>query len=182
MSFLKSSEYRRYGPAVIALLWIVFGIAMANMGRQNRDIPGREDLRQVSGIVDSLHEDSRHVRHGPDIYTLSFKLRGDGTEYVIDSGRRNGGKAYAGVKRALRRGSAVTLWYEAHPDFGNRPWQIDVEGRRLMHYRDIFDHESSEQMNVWLFLLGYLVLTPLALPLWWSWRKRVIAAEAEGKL
>jgi len=51
-----------------------------------------------------------------------------------------------------------------------------------MHYRDIFDHESSEQMNVWLFLLGYLVVTPLVLPLWWSWRKRVLAAAAEGKL
>ncbi len=182
MSFLKSSEYRRYGPAIIALLWIVFGIAMANMARQIRDIPGREDLRQVSGIVDSLHEDSRHVRHGPDILTLRLQLRGTDTEYIIDSGRRNGGKAYAGVKRALRRGSPVTLWYEEHPDFGNRPWQIDVQGRRLLDYRETFDHETGEQMNVWLFLIGYLVVTPLALPLWWSWRKRVLAAAAEGKL
>ncbi|MDP1672875.1 MAG: hypothetical protein Q8L65_07120 [Burkholderiales bacterium] len=182
MSFLKSNEYRRYGPAIIALLWIVLGIAMANMGRQNRDIPGREDLRQVSGIVDSLHEDWRHVRHGPNIYTLRLKLRGADTEYLINSGRLNGAQVYFRLNRELRRGSPVTLWYENHPEFGNRPWQIDQQGRRLLDYRETFDHETNEQMNVWLFLIGYLVITPLALPLWWSWRKRVAAAAAEGKL
>ncbi len=151
---------------------------MANLALQNRSIPARDDLSKISGIVDRMSEDSRHVRHGPDVYTLRLQLRGADTEYIIDNGRRNDPGAYARVSRALRRGSEVTLWYEPHPGLGNRPWQIDQQGQRLMDYRETFNHETDQQMNTWLILLGYLVASAIVIPLLVMWRRRVRAQYA----
>ena len=169
---------KRHGPAVFALLWLVTGIVLAMMAVQGRGIPGRNDLQKVSGIVDRLHEDSRYVRYGPNVYSLRLRLRGADAEYVINSGRLNGPGPYSRASRALQRGSAVTLWYEAHPDFGNRLWQIDQQGRRLMHYREVFDHETGEQMNTYLWLLGYLVASIAVVPLLLGWRRRIVQGTA----
>lgn len=84
------------------------------------------------------------------------------------------------MRRALRSGSEVALWYEAHPDFGNRLWQIDQQGRRLMHYRETFDHESGEQMNTYLWLLGYLVATLAVTPLLLWWYRRIAIGTANA--
>lgn len=169
---------KRHGPAIMALVWAVLGIALVMVAVQGRAVPGRNDLLRTSGIVDSLHEDSRYVRHGPNIYSLRLRLRGSDAEYVINSGRLNGPETYFRASRALRRGSDVTLWYEPHPDFGNRLWQIDQQGRRLMHYRETFDHETGEQMNAWLFLLGYLVASIAVVPLLLAWRRRIAMGTA----
>lgn len=170
---LRDSAFlNRHRPAIFALLWLVTGISFVMMAVQGKAIPKRDELRQAAGIIDALHEDSSYVRHGPDVYTLRLRLRGSDTEYLINSGRLNGAGPYARARRALQRGSEVALWYEAHPDFGNRLWQIDQQGRRLMHYRETFDHESSEQMNIYLWLLGYLVASIAVVPLLLSWRRR----------
>jgi hypothetical protein len=42
-----------------------------------------------------------------------------------------------------------------------------------MHYREIFDHESSEQMNTYLWLLGYLAASIAVVPLLLAWRRRI---------
>ncbi len=179
MSAFRDSDFRkRHGPAIIALAWLVIGIALVMMASQMRTIPGRDDLRQASGVIDNLHEDSRYVRHGPNVYMLRLQLLDADTEYRIDSGRLNLPASYFRASRALRRGNEVTLWYEAHPDFGNRLWQIDQGGRRLIDYRETFDHESSEQMNTWLILLGYLVATLAVVPLLLMWQRRVKAGDA----
>lgn len=179
---LRDNEFlMRHRPAIFGLLWAVLGIALLMSALQGRSIPGREDLRQVSGIVDSLRSDSRYVRHGPNIDTLYLRLRGADTEYLISSGRMNGPGPYTRASRALRRGSPVTLWYETHPDFGNRLWQIEQQGRRLLDYRETFDHETGEQMNNWLWLLGYLVSACAVVPLLLMWHKRLRTGEAKGK-
>jgi len=179
---LRDNEFlMRHRPALFGLLWAVFGIALLMAALQGRGIPGRDDLRQVSGIVDSLRTESRHVRHGPNIDTLHLRLRGADTEYVINSGRLNGPGPYTRVSRALQRGNPVTLWYEPHPDFGNRLWQIDQQGRRLLDYRDTFDHETGQQMDNWLWLLGYLLTAFAVAPLLLMWHKRLRAGEAKGR-
>lgn len=179
MTSLRDTEFvKRYRPEIFAMLWLVFGIVMANLALQNQSIPGRDDLTRVSGIIDRLSEDSRHVRHGPDVYTLHLQLRGADTEYIIDSGRRNDAGAYARTSRALRRGSEITLWYEQHPALGNRPWQIDQQGQRLMDYRETFNHETDQQMNTWLVLLAYIVASAIVIPLLVMWRRRVLARYA----
>lgn len=170
----------RHRPAIFGLLWGVLGIALLAGALQGKAIPGRDDLRQSTGIIDEMRVDSRYVRHGPNVYTLHLRLRGDNTEYLIDSGRLTGAAAYARASRALRRGSSVTLWYEPHPDFGNRLWQIDQQGRRLLDYREVFDHETGEQMNTYLWLLGYLVSSFAVVPLLLMWHKRLRAGEAKG--
>lgn len=176
---LRDSEFvKRYRPEIFALLWLVLGIAMASMTLNNQAIPGRDELLTVTGVIDNLNEDRRHVRHGDDVYTLQLQLRGSDAQYLIDSGRRNGA-AYFKVNRALRRGAEVTLWYEQHPGLGNRPWQIDHRGQRLMEYRAVFDHETDQQMQTWLFLLGYLVASAIVIPLLVMWRRRVRARYAE---
>jgi hypothetical protein len=179
---LRDNEFlMRHRPAIFGLLWGVLGIALLMSALQGRSIPGREDLRQVSGIVDSLRSDSRYVRHGPNIDTLYLRLRGADTEYVIDSGRMNGPGPYTRASRALRRGSPVTLWYETHPDFGNRLWQIEQQGRRLIDYRETFDLETGQQMNNWLGLLGYLLGSCAVIPLLLMWHKRLRAGEAKDE-
>jgi hypothetical protein len=180
MVSLRDSEFvKRHRPKIFALLWFVIGIALVMMATQVRGIPGRDELREVSGIIDSLHEDSRYVRYGPNVYMLRLQLRGADTEYHIDSGRLNLPASYFRASRALRQGNEVTLWYEAHPDFGNRLWQIDQHGRRLINYRETFDHESSEQMNTWLILLGYLLATFAVAPLLLMWQRRVKAHDGK---
>ena len=179
---LRDNEFlMRHRPAIFGLLWGVLGIALLAGALQGKAIPGRDDLRQATGIIDELRSDSRYVRHGPNVYTLHLRLRGDNTEYLIDSGRLTGATAYARASRALRRGSSVTLWYEAHPDFGNRLWQIDQQGRRLLDYREVFDHETGEQMNTYLWLLGFLVASFAVVPLLLGWHKRLRAGEAKAK-
>ncbi|MCW5603007.1 MAG: hypothetical protein KIT18_00440 [Burkholderiales bacterium] len=179
---LHDSEFlMRHRPALFGLMWCVAGIALLMSALQGQTIPGREDLRQASGIVDDLRTDSRYVRYGPNIDTLHLRLHGADTEYVIDSGRMNGPGPYTRASRALRRGSPVTLWYEPHPDFGNRLWQIDQQGRRLIDYRETFDHETSEQMNHWLWLLGYFVSALAVVPLLLMWHRRLRAGEAKVK-
>lgn len=177
-SLRDSAFVQRYRPEIFALIWLVFGIVMASLALQNQSIPGRDELTQITGTIDSLDEGRRHVRHGPDIYTLRLRLRDADAEYIIDSGRRNG-PAYFRVKRALQRGSVITLWYEQHPALGNRPWQIDQQGQRLMDYRAVFDHETDQQMTTWLFLLGYLIASAIVVPLLVVWRRRVRARYAE---
>lgn len=178
---LRDSEFlMRHRPAIFALLWFVLGVSFVMMAVQGRAIPKRDELRQAAGIIDALHADSRYVRHGPNIDNLRLRLRGSDTEFIIDSGRLNGPGPYYRARRALRSGSEVALWYEAHPEFGNRLWQIDQQGRRLMHYREVFDHETSEQMNTYLWLLGYLVASIAVVPLLLAWRRR-IAQDAARK-
>ena len=170
----------RHRPAIFALLWLVLGIAFANMAMQGEAAPKRDELRRAAGIVERLSEDSRYVRHGPNVYTLRLQLRGSDTEYVIDSGRRNAADSYFRARRSLQRGSSVTLWYEAHPEFGNRLWQIDQQGRRLIDYRETFDHETGEQMNAYLWLLGYLVASIAVIPLLLAWRRRIALSPAKS--
>lgn len=172
---LRDSEFMmRHRPAIFMLLWFVTGIAFVMMAVQARAIPKRDELRQVAGVIERMSEDSRYVRYGPNVYTLRLWLRGSATEYLIDSGRLNDSRAYFRASRALRRGNEVRLWYEAHPDFGNRLWQIDQQGRRLMNYRETFDHESSEQMDIYLWLLGYLAASMIVVPLLLAWRRRTV--------
>lgn len=179
---LRDNEFlMRHRPAIFGMLWGLMGFALLMSALQGKAIPGRGDLRQVSGIIDELRSDSRYVRHGPNVYTLHLRLRGADTEYRISSGRMSGPAAYARASRALLRGSSVTLWYEPHPDFGNRLWQIDQQGRRLLDYRDMFDHETGEQMNTYLWLLGYLVSSFAVVPLLLMWQKRLRDVEAKGK-
>ncbi len=179
---LRDNEFlMRHRPALFGLLWGVLGIALLMSTLQSHSIPGRDDLHQVSGIIDSLRIDSRYVGRGPSIYTLYIRLRGANTEYVIDSSRMNGPGPYYRASRALRRGSSVTLWYETHPDFGNRLWQIEQQGRRLIDYRETFDLETGQQMNNWLGLLGYLLGSCAVVPLLLMWHKRLRAGEAKDK-
>lgn len=165
--------FKHHGPAICALVWLVIGIVFLMSALQGQTIPTRETLRQATGIIETLRETNRYVRHGPNIDTLYLRLRGADTEYLIDSGRLNGPEPYYRARRGLQRGGEVTLWYEAHPDFGNRLWQIDQQGRRLLHYRETFDHETGQQMHLYLSLLGYLVVSLIVIPLLVAWQRRI---------
>lgn len=179
MNSLRDSEFlKRHRPKIFALIWFVFGIALVMMAVQSESIPGRDNLVQVSGTIDNLHETTK-IQRGPNLYTLYLRLQGSGVEYVIDNGRRTGSGAYFRASGALRRGSSVTLWYERHPNLGNRLWQIDQQGQRLLQYREVFDHETDEQMNVYLFLIVYLVASVIVIPLLLGWHGRVKARYAE---
>ncbi|MBX9904013.1 MAG: hypothetical protein K2Y31_06610 [Burkholderiales bacterium] len=179
MDSLRNSGFvKRHRPKIFALLWFVFGIVLVMMAAQSGSIPGRDDLVQVSGTIDKLDESTK-IQRGPNLYTLYLRLQGSGVEYVIDNGRRAGSGAYFRASGALRRGSSVTLWYERHDSLGNRLWQIDQQGQRLLHYREVFDHETDEQMKIYLFLIGYLVASLLVIPLLLGWHGRVKARYAE---
>lgn len=178
MNSLRDSEFlRRHRPKIFALIWFVFGIVLVMMALQSGSIPGRDDLHQVSGSIDRLHETTK-IQRGPNLYTLYIQLQGSDIEYIIDNGRRANPRDYFRTSGALRRGSAVTLWYEKHPSLGNRLWQIDQQGQRVLNYREVFDHETDEQMNVYLFLIAYLVASVIVIPLLLGWQARVKAGFA----
>jgi hypothetical protein len=179
MVSLRDSEFvKRHRPKIFALIWFVLGISLAMMAVQSGRIPGRDELQQVSGTIDSLQETTK-IQRGPNLYILHLRLQGSDMEYVIDNGRRASSGAYFRASGALRRGNSVTLWYERHDSLGNRLWQIDQQGQRLLHYREVFDHETDQQMNVYLFLIVYLVASVLVIPMLLGWHGRVKARYAE---
>jgi hypothetical protein len=179
MVSLRDSEFvKRHRPKIFALIWFVVGIVLVMLAVQSERIPGRDELQQVTGRINSLHE-TTNMQRGPDLYSLYLKLEGSGTEYTIDNGRRASPDAYFRTRNALRRGNSVTLWYERHDTLGNRLWQIDQQGQRVLQYREVFDHETDQQMTIYLALIVYLVASVLVIPMLLGWHGRVKARYAE---
>ncbi len=157
--------------AIVSAAWLLLGAVFVTHTLRIVSAPALDSLQKISGIINRIDEQVVHPACGPATYTLLVRLQGSKTRYVMGSGRLSGGDLYQRVERALRHGDAITLWAEQHETFGNRIWQIDRQGRRLLAYQEMFQHESSMQWVHYRWPLGYLVLTLILAPfVIWHWR------------
>lgn len=144
---------------IIAIgLWIVLGGVIIKLLLDLQPMPASRDLREVSGIVAGLDEQSQRGRSGTS-HQLYVHLRDHAAAYRLDDSRAGSWDRYAGIRNGLRRGERLTLLVEEHQAYGPRIWEIRRGREVLLGYLTVFDAEWEGRLMLYGLTALYLALT-----------------------
>ncbi len=144
--------------AVLTVAWVIIGVVLAKSVIDLQPMPGFRDLREVRGTVVALEADSRSGRGGSS-YWLYVTMQGDATRYRLDDERAGGPAHYFRIRNTLRRGDQLTLWAENHAAHGQRIWQIQRGGDKLLDYLTVFDADWASRLMLYGLIAGYAALS-----------------------
>lgn len=144
--------------AIAIGLWIVLGGVMVKLLLDLQPMPASKDLREVSGVVAALDEQSQRGRSGAS-YQLYIQLHDHGAPYRLDDSRAGNWDRYARIRNSLRRGDRLTLLVEDHRAHGQRIWEIRRGRERLLDYLTVFDADWEGRLMLYGLTGLYLALT-----------------------